>query len=95
MKGAALVGVDVRQFSLIEADRAAEEFATLMSWVVEGSLNPVAGREFAFDAFRDALEFALSGQALGKTVLRKFADDEPFWRRSPPGGERSDRQTDA
>jgi NADPH2:quinone reductase len=76
MKGAALVGVDVRQFQLFEADRAAEEFATLMSWVADGGLQPLAGREFPLGAFRDALEFALSGQAVGKTVLRVVADEE-------------------
>jgi NADPH2:quinone reductase len=80
MKGAALVGVDVRQFALFEGERAADEFATLMSWVVEGSLEPVVGREFPVSAFREALEFALSGQAIGKTVLR-IVGDEPVLRR--------------
>ncbi|MDQ0465602.1 NADPH2:quinone reductase [Caulobacter ginsengisoli] len=70
MKGAALVGVDVRQFLLFERTRAAEHLAQLMAWVAEGRLAPPVGRTFAFEDYAEALTFALSGQGLGKTVLR-------------------------
>ncbi|MBS0410358.1 MAG: NADPH:quinone oxidoreductase family protein [Proteobacteria bacterium] len=69
MKGAALVGVDVRQFMLFEGKKAQAHLAELLGWVAEGRLNPPVGRRFAFDDYAAALEFALSGQGLGKTVL--------------------------
>lgn len=70
MKGAALVGVDVRQFMLFEGRKAQAHLAELLGWVAEGRLSPPVGRAFAFDDFGAALEFALSGQGVGKTVLK-------------------------
>ncbi|WP_374572970.1 NADPH:quinone oxidoreductase family protein [Phenylobacterium sp.] len=69
MKGAALIGVDVRQFLLFEVARARTDLADLMAWIAEGRLSPPVGRVFTFDQGREALEFALSGQGAGKTVL--------------------------
>jgi NADPH2:quinone reductase len=69
MKGAALVGVDVRQFRLLEPARADADLDQLLDWVSEGRLAPPIGRTFPFEAFAEALEFALSGQGRGKTVL--------------------------
>jgi NADPH2:quinone reductase len=69
MKGAALAGVDVRQFLLFEAERAASQFAELLGWVGEGSLAPPVGRTFALEAFAQALEYALSGKGVGKTIV--------------------------
>lgn len=69
MKGAALVGVDVRQFALFEAKKAEAHVAELLAWVADGRLSPAIGRSFAFDDFAPALEFALSGKGLGKTIL--------------------------
>jgi NADPH2:quinone reductase len=70
MKGAGLLGVDVRQFLLFERERAARHLDTLLDWVTQGRLTPPVGRVFALDDYAAALEFALSGQGLGKTVLR-------------------------
>lgn len=70
LKGASMVGVDVRQFVLLEPDRARSHLRELLEWAGDGRLDPPVGREFAFDDFRAALEFALTGQGLGKTVLR-------------------------
>lgn len=69
MKGAALIGVDVRQFRLFEADRATSQLHEMLGWVDEGRLAPPVGRRFALDDYRAALEFALTGRGLGKTVL--------------------------
>ena len=69
MKGAALVGVDVRQFMLFEAAKAEAHLAELLSWVADGRLDPIVGRTFSLDAFAEALQFALSGQGMGKTVV--------------------------
>jgi NADPH2:quinone reductase len=69
MKGAALVGVDVRQFLQFEGPKGAAHLNELLSWVADGRLNPTVGRTFPLDAFAQALQFALSGQGLGKTVV--------------------------
>lgn len=69
MKGAALTGVDVRQFVLFEAKKAEAHLAELLSWVGDGRLVPAVGRTFPLEEFAPALEFALTGQGLGKTVL--------------------------
>lgn len=70
MKGAALVGVDVRQFPLFEREKAAAELDELLGWVAEGRIAPPVGRAFSLDEAREALEFALSGAGMGKTVLQ-------------------------
>ncbi|MEQ8348101.1 MAG: NADPH:quinone oxidoreductase family protein [Sneathiellaceae bacterium] len=70
LKGAALVGVDYRQFSQVfEAEAAAAGLAELLGWVADGRLDPPVGRSFAFERHREALDFALSGQGAGKTLL--------------------------
>jgi len=69
LKGAALVGVDVRQFPLFEPDHAETLLSELLAWAADGQLTPPAGRTFPIDSFLDALNYALSGKGLGKTVL--------------------------
>ncbi len=69
MKGAALVGVDVRQFQMFEAAHGQEHLRELLGWVAEGRLAPAVGRRFAFGDFGDAMTFAISGQGMGKTVI--------------------------
>ena len=43
MKGAALVGVDVRQFMLFDNGRARDHLQTLGCWAMEGRLSPAVG----------------------------------------------------
>jgi NADPH2:quinone reductase len=69
MKGAALVGVDLRQFMQFEGAKAEAHLNELLSWVADGRLNPIVGRTFRLEEFAQALQFALSGQGLGKTVV--------------------------
>ena len=70
MKGAALVGVDVRQFAQVfEADKAKAQVQELLDWVRDGRLAPPVGRIFPFAQYREALTFAFSGQGVAKTVL--------------------------
>jgi NADPH2:quinone reductase len=69
MKGAALVGVDVRQFALFERDKASAGIEELIAWAGEGRLVPAVGRRFAFADFAAAMEHAHGGRGLGKTVV--------------------------
>ncbi|HTO05423.1 MAG TPA: NADPH:quinone oxidoreductase family protein [Myxococcota bacterium] len=69
MKGASLVGVDVRQFLLFEAERGQSHLRRLLAWVAEGRLTPPVGRRFPLTEFAQAMQFATSGAGSGKTVI--------------------------
>lgn len=69
MKGASLVGVDVRQFMLFEAELAEKHLSQLLAWVDEGRLDPPVGRRFPMTSFADAMEFAISGKGVGKVII--------------------------
>lgn len=69
MKGAALVGVDIRQAGIFEPEHLRDNARDLGAWLADGRLSPPVGRLFPFEAFREALAFARSGTGLGKAVL--------------------------
>lgn len=69
MKGAALVGVDVRQFLELEEERMRDSMSQLLGWVAEGKLDPPVGRRFPLHSCREAMAFAMSGQPMGKSVI--------------------------
>lgn len=69
MKGAALLGVDVRQYQLFEPAAAEADLQQILVWASDGRLTPPVGARYPFEAFADALEFALAGKALGKVVV--------------------------
>jgi NADPH2:quinone reductase len=70
MRGAALVGVDVRQFQIFQPALAKAHLAELLAWVGEGLLVPPTGREFALENFSEAMTFAMSGGGTGKAIIR-------------------------
>jgi NADPH2:quinone reductase len=69
MKGAALIGVDVRQFMIHQTTDYISMLRDILGFIDAEKLAPVAGRTFPFDRAREALDFALGGQGMGKTVL--------------------------
>ncbi len=69
LKGASLVGVDIRNFNLREPDRAEANRDRLRQWIAGGTFPPPPVVTFPLERFRDALEHAASGKGLGKTVL--------------------------
>lgn len=69
MKGASVIGVDVRQFGLFEKDHADTLIRQLLEWTESKGLVPAVGRRFPLVEFRDAMKFALSGKGMGKTVI--------------------------
>lgn len=70
MKGGSLVGVDVRQFAIFEQERAQAHTRDLLQWVDDGRLVPPTGRIFPLEQFAAAMEFAMSGQGTGKTIIQ-------------------------
>ena len=71
MKGAGLIGVDVRQFLQTHGTaRAPAYLDEIIAWTAAGDLVPPVGTIFDFADFGAALTLALSGDSIGKTVLR-------------------------
>jgi NADPH2:quinone reductase len=71
LKGAALIGVDSRQFLQTYGIRqAARHLDEIVGWAGAGRIVPPVGQIFEFDDYRAALTLALSGESLGKTILR-------------------------
>jgi len=69
LKGASLVGVDIRNFNLREPDKAEANRDGLRQWIADGTFPVPPVTTFPMERFRDALEHAASGKGLGKTVL--------------------------
>lgn len=74
MKGAALMGVDVRQYLQYETKRAIADLHQLAEWAGEGKIKPPVGAEFPFEKFGEAMVSALSGKGVGKVVLNISGD---------------------
>jgi len=69
LKGAALVGADIRQFALKEPDAARANDQLIAEWCAQGLRPPIASL-FDFADFRAAMTTAASGESLGKVVVR-------------------------
>lgn len=69
LKGAALVGVDIRNFNIRQPERAEANRDRLRQWIVDGTFPPPLVECFPLENFGEALEHACSGKGLGKTVL--------------------------
>jgi NADPH2:quinone reductase len=70
LKGAALVGVDLRQFAMREPAANAELTRELYQLLAEGRIEPPIGPGFALEEFAAALEAGFAGKSLGKVVVR-------------------------
>lgn len=75
MKGAALLGVDVRQYIQFDGARVPQDLRDLAALVAQGALKPPVGNSYAFEAFGEALMDAISGKGHGKVVLRVSPQD--------------------
>ena len=73
LKGASLVGVDLRQAAGRDPAMNAANTRRLLGWVEQGALRPPAGPVFDLADFRGALDAGFSGKSLGKVVLRVAA----------------------
>ena len=69
MKGAALIGVDVRQHLLFDGREVAGQMAELLGLAADGRIRPAVGAVHEFADFGGALTAAISGKGLGKVVL--------------------------
>ncbi|MFN3232286.1 MAG: NADPH:quinone oxidoreductase family protein [Alphaproteobacteria bacterium] len=69
LKGASLVGVDVRQFGLYEADLYDRNMDALFHLYTDGKINPPIAATYPLDDFRTAMRAVMDGTAVGRVVL--------------------------
>jgi NADPH:quinone reductase len=69
LKGASLVGVDIRQFGMRQPQAERANDLIIHELAARGAINPPVGTCFEFDDFRLALAASTSGEALGKIVV--------------------------
>jgi NADPH2:quinone reductase len=69
LKGAALLGVDMRQFGLYEPETAEANLQALFELHRQHGLRPPVGHRFPLERFADAMQLAASGQAVGRIVV--------------------------
>lgn len=69
LKGASLVGVDIRQFGELESERAEANRAETYRLAAAGILRPAIARTFPLEQYREAMAAAASGALAGRVVL--------------------------
>jgi NADPH:quinone reductase len=70
LKGGALLGVDLAQIPHREPEAQRRVLSQLFAWLGERKLDPVVGKIFAFEDFREAFRTMQTRSALGKMVVR-------------------------
>jgi len=69
LKGAQLVGVDIRQFGIFEPETSAANQQAVLKLHAEGKLWPVITERLPLTDFRDAMQRTASGAVAGRIVL--------------------------
>lgn len=69
LKGASLIGVDVRQFGIFEPGKSEANRDTIFALAEQGKLRPAVARSYKLDDFRAAMADAAAGKSAGRIVL--------------------------
>lgn len=69
LKGASLIGVDIRQFGIFEPERSDANRDTIFALADEGKLRPAIARTYPLEQFRAAMTDAAAGKSAGRVVL--------------------------
>jgi NADPH2:quinone reductase len=69
LKGASLVGVDIRQFGLFEPEKDAANRAACFALASQGLLKPAIARTYPLEDFAAAMTDAATGTSAGRIVL--------------------------
>ena len=69
LKGASLVGVDIRQFGLHEPERAQANRAAVFLLAGQGVFKPAIARTYPLEQFVEAMTEAAAGTSAGRIVL--------------------------
>jgi NADPH2:quinone reductase len=77
LKGAALMGVDTRQFGMHEPAAMREVAEEVAALTAAGVVRPPIARVFPLEAYADAMRLAAAGTAAGRVLIRMPAADAP------------------
>ena len=69
LKGASLIGVDIRQFGIFEPDRSEANRDLIFALANESRLRPAIARSYPLTEFRMAMQDASEGKRAGRIVL--------------------------
>lgn len=69
LKGASLIGVDIRQFGIFEPEKSAANRDTVFAMANKGVLKPMVAKAYKIRRFREAMDDAASGKSAGRIVL--------------------------
>jgi NADPH2:quinone reductase len=69
LKGASLIGVDVRQFGIFEPEKSEANRDTIFALAVGGKFRPAIARAYPLADFHAAMEDAAAGKSAGRIVL--------------------------
>lgn len=69
LKGASLVGVDIRQFTNLSPSVAAANLSQLLDWAASGLISVPIGRSFLLESAAEALAATLERRTMGKIVV--------------------------
>lgn len=69
LKGASLVGVDIRQFGEREPERARANRETIFALGATGALRPIIAKRYRFEDYAAAMADAATGASAGRIVL--------------------------
>lgn len=69
LKGASLVGIDIRQFGLFEPEKSEANRDAIFALAAEGKLRPVIARTYDLENFHAAMTEASEGKSAGRIVL--------------------------
>ena len=69
LKGASLIGVNLRLFGEVDLRRAESNRDTVFAMAAQGLLKPVVARSFPLERFAEAMVAAASGHDAGRIVL--------------------------
>lgn len=69
LKGASLVGVDIRQFGIFEPEKSEANRDAVFALAAEGKLRPAIARTYRLEDFQAAMADAAAGKSAGRIVL--------------------------
>lgn len=69
LKGASLIGVDIRQFGIFEPEKSESNRDAVFGLAGEGTLRPAVARAYPLEEFRAAMTDAAAGKSAGRIVL--------------------------
>ena len=78
LKGAALIGVEVRQFAANEPDTAAANLEALLALSAAGKLRPAIAETYRIEDYVAAMNRAATGDSTGRIVMLMRAPEAEF-----------------